>query len=95
MVINVLGFLIVIINYCGVLTVIGSKNVTDDPYPILFNGVDSMPANSWTVHTCKGSRLGKLLAKFFCYLLMDAILGVNSKWISTTDNFIADEILRI
>ena len=93
--INVLEFLIVIINYCGAWTVFGSENVTEDPHPILLNGVDNMSANSWTVHTCKGSRLGKLLAKFFCFLLMDATLGVNSKWISTTDNFIADEISRI
>ena len=32
---------------------------------------------------------------FFCHLLMDSPLGINSKWLSTTDNVIADDISRI
>ena len=93
--INVMEILIVIINYCAALTVILTENITDDPYPVFLNVVNYMSANSWTTHTCKGSILGKKLAKFCCYLLIDAILGVNSKWISTTDNYIADEISRL
>jgi len=93
--INVLEFVIVIINYCAALMVITTENVTDDPYPILLNVVDNTSAHSWTTHTCKSSLLGKLLAKFLSLLMMESRLGVNSKWISTTDNWIADEISRL
>ena len=88
-------FLIVIINYYAALTVILTEKVTDDPYLILLNRVDNMSANLWTTHTCKGSRLGKILVKLFCYLFIDVMLGVNSKWISTIDNYIADGISRV
>ena len=43
----------------------------------------------------KGSMLGRLLAIFFCMLLMGYRLGINSEWISTRDNFIADIISRL
>jgi hypothetical protein len=33
-----------------------------------------------------------LLAPFFCSLLIDSPLGINSQWISTNDNKIADDI---
>ena len=93
--INVLEFVVVIINYCGALTLITTERFTSDPHPVLLNIVDNTSADSWTTHTCKGSHLGKLLANFLCYLLMDANLGINSSWISTTKNYIADEISRL
>ena len=93
--INVLEFFTIIINYCGALTALKNGNYTSDPHPILLNMTDNTSTHSWTNHTCKNSRLGKLLAKFFCYLLMDSPLGINSKWLSTTDNVIADDISRI
>ena len=77
--INVLEFVVVIIDYCAALTVVTIENVTDYPHPILLNIADNTSAHSWTMHTCKSSRLGRLLARLFCYLLMDSILGVNSK----------------
>ncbi len=33
-----------------------------------------------------------MLACFFCSLLIDSPLGINSQWISTIDNKIADNI---
>ena len=93
--INVLEFVIVIINYCAALVVVLTENATDDPHPVLLNIVDNTSAHSWTTHTCKGSHLGKLLAKFLCYLMMDYVLGINSAWISTDENYIADEISRL
>ena len=93
--INVLEFVIVIVNYCAALTVIMVENPTDDPFPILLNAVDNTSAHSWTTHTCKSSHLGKLLARFFCFLLIGSKLGINSTWISTFDNLIADEISRL
>jgi hypothetical protein len=51
--INVLEFLIVILDYFAALT------------HILLNIVDNTLARSWKTYTCKRSRLGRLLAKLF------------------------------
>merc|ERR1712086_1116135 len=93
--INVLEFVIVIMNYCAAWTVVVAGQGTDDPHPVLLNAVDNTSAHSWTTNTCKSSRIGRLLAKFFCYLQMDYVLGINSTWISTTDNYVADDISRL
>ena len=93
--INVLEFVIVIIDYCAALVAVMTENVTEDPYPVLLNVVDNTSAHSWTMHTCKGSFMAKLLAKFLCYLMIGSRMGINSSWISTDDNYIADEISRL
>ena len=93
--INVLEFLTVIVDYCAAYTVITTEHFTDDPHPVLLSMADNTSADSWTTHTCKSSILGRLLAKFFCFLLIDQKLGINSGWISTDNNFIADEISRL
>ena len=69
--VNVLEFFRVVINYCAALTALKTGNYTSDPHPDLLNMTDNTSAHSWSNHTCKNSRLRKLLAKFFCYLLMD------------------------
>jgi hypothetical protein len=90
--INVLEFVMVIINYCAALHVVRTSPITDDPYPVIFNVIDNSSALSWTLHTCKQSKIGRLLACFFCSLLIKLPLGINSQWISTIDNKIADDI---
>ena len=93
--INVLEFVIKVVNYCGALLLITTKRFTSDPRPVLLNLVNNILANLWTTHTCKSLHLGKLLAKFLCYLLLDENLGFNSSWISTTDNYISNKISRL
>lgn len=93
--INVLEFVTVIINYCAAYHVIITTNITDDPHPIVLNITDNRSAQSWTVHTCKQSRIGRLLARFFCSLIIDSPVGINSQWISTEENKIADDISRL
>jgi hypothetical protein len=39
--------------------------------------------------------IGHALARFFCGLLIGLDAGINTKWISTSANTIADEISRI
>ena len=90
--INVLEFVTVIINYCAALHVVLTENVTEDRYPVLLNVTDNMSALSWTTGACRKSRIGRLLARFFCSLLINSPLGINSQWISTSMNDIADEI---
>jgi hypothetical protein len=50
---------------------------------------DNASALSWTTGACKKSKVGRLLARFFCSLMINSPLGINSKWISTDDNKIA------
>jgi hypothetical protein len=76
----------VIINYCASLHVFTTKNITDNPYPVLLNMTDNASALSWTNHTCRKSKLSRLLAGFFCSLLINSPLGINSRWISANDN---------
>jgi len=90
--INVLEFVTVIINYCAALHFVTTTLATDDPYPVLLNVTDNTSALSWTTGSCKKSKVGHLLAQFFCSLMINSPLGINSKWISTDDNKIADNI---
>jgi hypothetical protein len=90
--INVLEFITVIINYCAALHMVLSKNPTNNPYPVLLNVIDNPSALSWTMGACHKSRIGRLLARFFCLLLINSLLGINSQWISRFHNAIADDI---
>jgi len=93
--INVLEFVTVIINYCAAYTVITTENITDDPCPVVLNITDNTSAQNWTLHACKTSMIGQRLGRFFCGLLVGSPLGINSQWISTHENELADTISRI
>jgi hypothetical protein len=93
--INVLEFITVMINYIAALHILQTSTVTDDPYPVILSITDNLLALSWTCHTCKHSRVGHLLAHFFCLLLINSPLGINAQWISTVDNVITDNISRV
>ncbi len=90
--INVLKFVTVIINYCAALHMVLSTNFTNNPYPVLFNVTDNASALSWNTGACHKSRIGRLLARFLCLLLINSPLGINSRWISTLHNAIANDI---
>jgi hypothetical protein len=55
--INVHEFVTVIINYCTALHVVWTSPVTDDPHPVILNVTDNSYALSWTLHTCKRSKI--------------------------------------
>ncbi len=67
-------------------------SATNDPYPVLLNVTDNASALIWTTGACKKSKIGRLLARFFCLLMINLPLRIDSKWISTDDNKIADDI---
>jgi hypothetical protein len=90
--INVPKFMIVIINYCPTPHVVWTSPITDDPHPVILNVTDNSSELSWTLHTCKRSKIGKILAHFFCSLLINSPPGINSQWISTIDNTFTDNI---
>ncbi len=84
-----------IINYCAPLHVVQTSPVTDDSHPVILNVTNNSSALSWTLHTCKQSKIGQILACFFCSFLIILPLGINSQWISTIDNKIADNISQL
>ncbi len=92
MLINILELVTVIINYCAALHVVWTSPITDDPHPVILNVTNNSSALSRTLHTCKQSIIGQMLACFFCSLLINLPLGINSQWISTISNKIADDI---
>jgi hypothetical protein len=56
--INVLEFMTVMINYCTALHVVRTSPVTDDPHPVILNVTDNSSALPWTLHMCKQSKIG-------------------------------------
>ncbi len=54
---NVLGFVMVIINYCAALHVVPTSPITDDPHPVILNIADNSSTLSWTLHMCKQSKI--------------------------------------
>jgi hypothetical protein len=62
------------------------------PHPVILNVTNNASALSWTLHTCKGSKIRQMLSHFFCLLLINLPLGINSQPISAIDNKIADNI---
>ncbi len=90
--INVLEFVTVIINYCAALHIFQTSNLTEGPHPVQLNITNNASTLSCTLHNCKRSRIGRLLAHFFCSLLINSPLGINLQWISTDNNKIANDI---
>ena len=90
--INILEFVTAIINHCAALTVVTTERITEDPHQVLLNVTDNTATLNWTVHNCKSSTIGQMLVCFFCCLLIDSPLGINSEWIATDKNKLADEI---
>ena len=74
---------------------ITASNITNDPHPGLLNSTDNISALSWTTGACRKPKIGCCLAHFFCSLLISSPLGINSKWISTVANKIADNISHL
>ena len=93
--INCLEYVTVIIDYCASLVALTTHNITDDPHPVILSVTDNTSALNWTCHTSKKSIIGRALARFFCGLLINSPLGINSEWIATDDNEVADKISRI
>jgi hypothetical protein len=82
---NVLEFVMVTINYCTNLHVVWTSPVTDDPHPVILNVTDNSSALSWTLHTCKRSKIGQMLSRFFCSLLIGKIGHLYSLLKSATE----------
>ena len=92
--INVLEFISIIINYAAAFTALKLDGCVD-PHPVLLNLCDNKSAIRWANRFCRESLAGRALGRLFCMLLVNSNLGINSTWISTHENEIADAISRI
>lgn len=90
--IKVLEFVAVIINYCATLNMTSTTSRTTDPHPVVLNIMDNRSALSWTMHSCKKSKIGWLPARVFRSFLINSPIGILPKRISTNKNKIADDI---
>ena len=79
-----------ILTYCAALTAMEANNVNDDPWPVLLTWCDNKSAVRWITQACMTSEIGRELGRLFCGLLIDSKLGINSKWLSTLENVVAD-----
>jgi hypothetical protein len=67
--INVLEFVMVIINYCLALHVVWTSPVTDDPHHVILNVTDNSSTLSWTVQAIKNWAN----ACVFCLFIVDSL----------------------
>ena len=93
--INVLEMVCGIINMASVIFVCDHDNIDVSSFPVLLNFCDNTAACSWVNEKCKHSMIGRRLGCLFVGLLMSTEIGVQAKWISTLDNFIADDLSRL
>ena len=96
--INVLEYLVVIINYAATSVCYqeSAKEKTNGiEYPTNLNLVDNTSADAWTSKMCTKSKEAKSLATILCSMMINNPVGLNSKYLPCTENSIADAISRI
>jgi hypothetical protein len=93
--INTLEFGMTIINLAAVMCALAHGIPCEDPHPVLLNYCDNIAACAWINYKCKESLIGRRLAMIYIGLILNSNLGVQAEWISTTQNFIADDISRL
>lgn len=93
--INVLEFFCIIISLAASICALALGVPCDDPFPILLNFCDNKAACQWVNYRCKVSLIGRRLAMIYVGLLLNLQIGVQTEWLETARNFIADDISRI
>ena len=96
--INLLEYATAIINYAAATVAIKSNPSLlskDNPFPVLLNFADNESTNSWIRKTPYSTSKHRALSRILCNLRVNNPLGLNSSYISTFDNFIADFISRL
>lgn len=84
-----LGIHLYHLNFSVAKVIIKTVNFTNNPSPVDRNTVQ------WMTHACMKSLVGMVLEHFFCALLLNTRVGINSRWLSTNENIIVDVISQI
>ena len=96
--INLLEYATAIINYTDATVALQtdpSLLSKDNPFPVLLNFADNESTNSWIRKTPYSAPKHRALSRILYNLRVNNPLGLNSSYISTFDNFIADFISRL
>ena len=93
--INLLEFVVVIVNYAIATEIIKEKNYCKKfKYQTLLNWSDNKTAISWTRKAAISTESGKALSRIFCTLCINNNINCISEYINTEENEIADKISR-
>ena len=85
----------VILNLAATIFVCDHDEVDLSLFPVFLNLCDNMSSTTWVNKNCKYSLIGRRLAQFVVGLLMGTNIAIQAEWLSTHENFIADDISRL
>ena len=71
------------------------RDTWKQPYPVFKNESDNKSAVSWTRKAAMSGPIGKALARIFCMINKNNILGLQSAYLRGEDNEVADNISRM
>lgn len=95
--INCLEYATVLINYAASVhywVIQGNAIAKKIPFPKVLILADNMTAESWTIKGCKKSFVGRRLGRLQCSMMINSPVGVDTGYINTKKNIIADRISR-
>lgn len=93
--INVLEMVCVIINMVAAICACSVDDTDVSSNPVLLNFCDNTAACSWVNHKCKSSLIGRRLARLFVGLVLGTPIGIQTEWLPSHENIIADDISRL
>ena len=94
--INLLEYIVIIINYAISTTIFQRKNLgATYPHQTLLNWSDNRSAIAWTKQAAISTAGGKAISRIFCSISVNNNLQCVSDYINTKHNVIADDISRI
>ena len=93
--INALEYATVLINYAACIYYwVIEENIKRIPYPTCLIRADNKSAESWAIKGCKRSLTGRRLGRLQCALMINNPVGLDTDYINTKLNVIADRISR-
>ena len=90
--INVLKMECVVINFAAFIYFCHIDALDLDTFLVLLNWCDSTSACSWVNWKCKNSLIGRELGHLFLGLLIITKLGIQTEWLPTALNIMANDI---
>ena len=96
--INALEYATILVNYAASYhywCILDHCKSTNIQYPNVLLLADNKSAESWTRKGCKNSLAGRALGRLQCALMMNNPVGIDTEYINTKLNCIADDISRI
>ena len=94
--INLLEYVTIIVMYAAATETVREKESTlIHKYPIFKNESDNKSAVAWTRKAAMSGPIGKALARLFCMINKDNMLGLESAYLRGEDNEVADNISRM